>query len=124
MKTFGYEVALYAPGATQCASAAVGNTTTGCGIPTGINNNPSYLDVLPSLQIRYSLGQDSDIRAVVARGVARPDPYQLVPYVTEDDDGDTVAVCNPSLRPDHAVNYDLLYERFLHPLGIVQAGFF
>jgi TonB-dependent receptor len=122
MDTFGYLVKLYAPGASQCASVPFG--ATGCGVPTGVPNNPSYLDVLPSVQLRYGLTPDSNLRAVFARGVARPDPYQLVPYVTEDDDGDSVAAGNPSLKPEHANNYDLLYENFLRPLGMIQAGVF
>jgi TonB-dependent receptor len=68
---------------------------------------------------------------VYSRGVARPDPYQLTPYVTEDDtvattgvSNGTVLVGNPSLRPEHANNYDLLYESYLRPLGLFQAGFF
>jgi TonB-dependent receptor len=63
---------------------------------------------------------------VYSRGVARPDPYQLVPYVTEDDSASpaTVGIGNPSLRPEHANNYDLLYETYLHPLGMIQGGFF
>jgi len=56
--------------------------------------------------------------------VARPDPYQLVPYVTADASAATAAIGNPSLHPEHANNYDLLYERFLHPLGMIQGGFF
>ena len=31
---------------------------------------------------------------------------------------------NPALKPEHANNYDLLYERYLNPTGIIQAGFF
>jgi TonB-dependent receptor len=31
---------------------------------------------------------------------------------------------NSDLKPAHANNYDLLYERYLNPAGIVQAGFF
>ena len=30
----------------------------------------------------------------------------------------------PTLKPAHANNYDLLYERYLNPAGILQAGFF
>ena len=122
MNTFGYLVTLFAAGSAQCG----GPTNTGCGIPTGMANNPSYLDVLPSLQVRYQLDGNSDLRAVIARGVARPDPYQLVPYVTEDDSTTpaTIAVGNPSLRPEHAMNYDLLYEKYLQSLGMIQAGFF
>jgi TonB-dependent receptor len=91
-----------------------------------VNNNPSYIDLLPSVQFRYGLTKDSALRAVYSRGVARPDPYQLVPYVTEDSTASptTVLIGNPGLRPEHANNYDLLYENYLQPLGLIQAGFF
>jgi TonB-dependent receptor len=35
-----------------------------------------------------------------------------------------VLIGNPNLRPEHANNYDVLYEYYLRPLGIVQGGFF
>ena len=52
------------------------------------------------------------LRAVYSRGIARPDPGQLVPYETEDQTASPVALAigNPSLKPEHANNYDLLYE--------------
>jgi TonB-dependent receptor len=92
----------------------------------GVNNNPAYIDLLPSVQLRYGLTPDSALRFVASRGVARPDPYQLVPYVTEDSTASPIAVTigNPALRPEHANNYDLLYEKYLQPLGLIQAGFF
>jgi TonB-dependent receptor len=104
------------------AAPAAGN----CYVFAGINNNPTYIDLLPSVQLRYGLTKDSALRAVYARGVARPDPYQLVPYVTEDSTASptTVLIGNPGLRPEHANNYDLLYENYLRPLGLIQAGFF
>jgi TonB-dependent receptor len=127
MDTAGYNVTLFGAGDTHCANP------TGCGLATPAINNPSYLDVLPSVQLRYSLTHDSVLRAVYSRGIARPDPGQLVPYVTADDsgnagttsvNGEVVSVGNPSLKPEHANNYDLLYERYLHPLGMFQAGGF
>lgn len=132
MNTSGYELAwtstVTASGASAAQPTACANaTTTGhtnCYVLTQVNNNPSYIDVLPSVQLRYALTPDSNLRAVYARGVARPDPYQLVPYVTADASAATAAIGNPSLRPEHANNYDLLYERFLHPLGMIQGGFF
>jgi TonB-dependent receptor len=36
----------------------------------------------------------------------------------------TVTQGNNTLRPEHANNYDLLYEHYLTPFGLVQAGFF
>jgi len=127
MNTLGHTLCYYSnlAGAKTCGLTAY----TGSGEQWVINtskNNPSYLDILPSVQLRYALNPNSALRAVYARGVARPDPYQLVPYVTEDSTASpvTASVGNPSLRPEHANNYDLLYETSLHPLGMIQAGFF
>jgi TonB-dependent receptor len=120
MDTLGYNVTLYPAGSPNCALA------TGCGVPVPTHNNPSYVDALPSLSLRYALDNQSSLRLVYARGVARPDAYQLVPYLTEDDSTNpaTIAQGNPNLKPEHANNYDLLYERYLNPAGIIQAGFF
>ena len=122
--TFGYNLTFYSP--TPETGVCAPGVTKACYTFVGVSNNPSYLDVLPSVQIRYSLTPDSNLRAVYARGVARPDPYQLVPYVTEDTTASptSVLIGNPALRPERANNYDLLYENFLRPLGLVQAGFF
>ncbi|MGA1983757.1 MAG: TonB-dependent receptor [Acidobacteriaceae bacterium] len=140
MTTFGYNLTFFGtyssktgaysggsasvtcPNNSAPAAPAAGN----CYVFAGVNNNPSYVDLLPSVQARYSLTPNSALRAVVSRGVARPDPYQLVPYVTEDSTASPIAVTigNPALRPEHANNYDLLYENYLRPLGLIQAGFF
>jgi TonB-dependent receptor len=120
MNTLGYNVTLYPASSSNCPTA------TGCGVPVPVQNNPSYVDILPSLSLKYALDNESSLRAVFARGVSRPDAYQLVPYVTEDDSTNppTIAEGNPRLKPEHANNYDLLYERYLNPAGILQAGFF
>jgi len=85
-----------------------------------------YWDPLPSIQLRYALTQDSDIRAVYGRGISRPNPYDMVPYVTLDNSTNplTVSVGNPNLKPEHANDYDLLFEQYLKPFGLLQAGFF
>jgi TonB-dependent receptor len=128
--TFGYNLTFYGTSGkagTPCASSPNAPAAgTSCYTAVGTNNNPSYIDVLPSVEARYALTTNSALRGVVSRGVARPDPYQLVPYVTEDSTASPIAVSigNPSLRPEHANNYDVLYEDYLQPLGLVQAGFF
>ncbi len=122
MRTSGYNVTLYPANDKHCGSSP----NTGCGVPVPVANNPSYIDFLPSMQMRYRITQDSAIRAVYSRGIARPDGYQLVPYITEDSTASPIAVSigNPALKPEHANSYDLLYENFLHPLGMIQAGVF
>ena len=127
MDTLGHTLCYYSnlAGAKTCGLTSY----TGSGeqwVVNAVRNNPSYLDVLPDVQLRYALTPNSSLRGVYARGVARPTPYLLVPYVTEDSTASpiSVSVGNPSLRPEHANNYDLLYETSLHPLGLIQAGFF
>lgn len=85
-----------------------------------------YWDPLPSVQLRYHLTDNSDLRAVYGRGISRPNPYDMVPYVTVDQSTHpyTVSVGNPNLKPEHANNYDVLYERYLKPYGELQGGFF
>jgi TonB-dependent receptor len=129
--TFGYNLTFYPTTKTETSSGLpcptpLPTSPTGCYTAIGVNNNPTYIDLLPSVQMRYALTPNSAIRAVYSRGVARPDPYQLVPYITEDSTASPIAVTigNPSLRPEHANNYDVLYENYLRPLGLIQAGFF
>ena len=138
--TFGYNLTFfgtYVPSSQTYSGGSSNSLCSGdkapvapapgnCYTYTGINNNPGYVDLLPSVQLRYNLTRDAAIRGVYARGVARPDPYQLVPYVTEDSTSSPISVLigNPGLRPEHANNYDLLFEQYLQPLGLVQGGFF
>jgi len=86
-----------------------------------------YLDVLPSASLRFALDKDSDLRIVYGRGLSRPDPSDItqavsVPVKTQNPN--TVSVGNPNLKDEHANNYDILYERSLSSLGLIQAGYF
>jgi TonB-dependent receptor len=93
---------------------------------TPVPASTRYWDPLPSVQLRYRITDDSDIRAVYARAISRPNPYDMVPYVTLDNSTNplTVSVGNPNLKPEHANDYDVLYEHYLKPYGEFQAGFF
>ncbi|MGD0547316.1 MAG: TonB-dependent receptor, partial [Terracidiphilus sp.] len=112
IKTTGYQV--------------ITNSDGSWGGTTPVNGTKSYLDVLPSVQAKYSLDQNSDLRASYGRGIARPDPQDLIPYITLDTSGSPYleGIGNPNLIPEHANNFDLLYEKYLTPLGLIQAGFF
>ena len=88
----------------------------------------SYIDVLPSVSLRMRLDSknDSALRFVYARGLSRPDPVFLTTATNIDNSTTppTVTIGNPALKPEHANNIDVLYERYLTPLGSIQAGFF
>ena len=107
---------------TTNADGSYGGTTPQTG-------GTSYVDPLPSVQVRYTLDNNSDIRAVYGRGISRPDPYQLVPYVVFTVQGgpsgdNLVQVGNTSLVAEHANDYDLLYEKYLPSVGMIEAGYF
>ena len=95
-----------------------------------LRRESSYLDPLPSAQVRFALWQDSAIRVSYGRGIARPNFGDLPPtfditnVIPNQPNGQSVGFGNPNLKPTHANNYDLLYEQDLKPLGLLQAGLF
>ncbi len=107
---------------TTNADGSYGGTTPQYG-------SGSYVNPLPSVQLRYSIDSSSDIRAVYGRGISRPDPYQLVPYNVFTSGGapsgsDLITIGNPALVAEHANDYDLLYEKYLPSVGMIEAGYF
>jgi TonB-dependent receptor len=93
------------------------------------HGSESYVNPLPSVQLRYTIDSSSDVRTVYGRGISRPDPYQLVPYSIYSLGGavggdDLLQVGNPALVAEHANDFDLLYERYLPNIGLLQGGYF
>jgi TonB-dependent receptor len=99
------------------------NGTTVPGAPP-VAKNGSYLDVLPSASLRYAFTPSSGLRLVYGRGLSRPDFSDLVSFATIAPGGvrTTSSIGNPNLKAEHADNIDLLYERSLRPVGLLQAG--
>jgi TonB-dependent receptor len=93
---------------------------------TPVTGSGSYVNPLPSLQLRYKIDGDSDIRAVYGRGISRPDPYQLVPYIVEDQSTTpyTITIGNTGLVAEHANDFDVLYERYFKSVGMLEGGYF
>lgn len=83
---------------------------------TGKNGNVSYLDILPSLHLRYTLSEKENLRFSYFKGISRPGYFELVPasfpgeYFTEQG--------NFRLKHTQADNIDLRYELF--PSGSEQ----
>lgn len=87
----------------------------------------SYVVPLPSVQARWMVSSMTAIRAVYSRGISRPNPYDLAPYILDngaDGGNPRYSIGNPREQPTHANNYDLLLEQELRPFGVIQAGFF
>jgi TonB-dependent receptor len=95
------------------------------GNPTAspLNQTNSYVDPLPSVQVRYRLTDAAAIRASYGRGIARPD-FGDLPPTFDPTNAPRISVGNPNLKTTHSNNFDLLYEQSLKPVGLIQAGFF
>ncbi len=88
--------------------------------------NGSYFDALPSGEVRYAIKPDTGIRFAYSRGLARPNFGDLAPYLSLDVAGgrNTSSIGNPNLKATHADNFDVLFEQYLKPLGLIQAGYY
>jgi len=91
---------------------------------TPLHVNSTRVDPLPSAELRYRTTSDSDIRFAYGRGVARPQFGDLAPSLTVDDANKRISVGNPALKATHADNFDVLFEEYLKPIGLLQGGFF
>ncbi len=99
-----------------------GNTSTSSTVTS--TTKGSYLDVLPSASIRYAITPSDGIRLVYGRGLSRPQFSDLVSFASVSPGGvrTNTSLGNPNLKAEHADNVDLLYERSLKPIGLLQAG--
>jgi len=89
-------------------------------------SSESYVVPLPSVQARWQVAPLTAIRANYSRGLAPPNPYDLVPYVLDNGPGNVprYSIGTPNEQPTRANNYDLLLEQELRPFGVIQAGYF
>jgi TonB-dependent receptor len=103
---------------------------TGPAVITTVPGSQDYLDLFPSVQLRYATSPSSDFRFAVTRAIARPNYSDIAPHLT----GEECASCarkfnnlssgNPNLKPQHAWNFDALYEDYLPSSGIISGGVF
>ncbi len=83
-----------------------------------------YMNVLPSLHLRYAYDDRINFRLAVTQSLARPDYYDLVPYIISNSDDEEYKFGNPELDPAFSTNIDLMGEYYFSSVGIVSAGFF
>jgi TonB-dependent receptor len=97
-----------------------------------LSKNFSYVNTLPSAELRIGLWSDSALRLAYGRGIARPQFGDLAPSLSltissqtpGPNAGNTSSIGNPNLKATFSNNYDLLFEQYLKPLGLFTTGFF
>jgi hypothetical protein len=90
----------------------------------GANGSVNYFDVLPSLNLKYSLDDKQDLRFAYYSAISRPNFYELIPHSVGDPDADYNEVGNPYLKRITSNNLDLRYELFPHGLDQLLVGAF
>ncbi|HXM39207.1 MAG TPA: TonB-dependent receptor [Gemmatimonadales bacterium] len=120
------------------AGHSLSTPTDSAGTPTGpdvlqpVSGTKAYTDLFPSVQLRYAVDPETNIRLAVTRGISRPNYPDLAPNQS----GNTCATCanqpslsgfttgNPNLKAQYAWNYDLLAAHYLTTVGVISGGVF
>ena len=77
---------------------------------TESEGDQNYVDILPSVHIKYRIHEDANLRFSYGRSINRPGFFEIVPYTILNEDYDEKG--NPGLEHTVADNLDLRYEFF------------
>lgn len=86
--------------------------------------NSAFDGFFPSLNLKYSLSQSTNLRAAVTRSLSRPGYYDLVPWQEIEPRRKRMKIGNPDLDQATSTNYDFLFEHYLNSLGLISGGVF
>lgn len=82
-------------------------------------------DLLPSVNLIYSMGDNMNIRLAGSRTIARPTMREMSPFSTYDFIGGALISGNPNLDRSLVYNVDLRWEWFVRPGEIIAvSGFY
>lgn len=87
----------------------------------------SYTDLFPSLNLKYAVKRDLQLRGAVTTSIGRPNYTNLASFVTVDTSSPATPVLtlgNPALKPYRAVNLDATVEYYPAKGSILSAGLF
>ncbi len=84
----------------------------------------SYRDYFPSLHAKFDLTRSLVARASYSTGIGRPNFSSIVPNTTVDHTLLRVQTNNVGLEPQYADNYDLSFEYYFEPAGLVSVSGF
>ncbi len=79
---------------------------------------------LPMIHLKYQLTRMTNLRFAVTRTLARPNYFDLVPYLSIDPDGRDLRQGDPDLKTTEAWNLDIMGEHYFTGIGVASGGFF
>ncbi|REE00470.1 TonB-dependent receptor [Marinoscillum furvescens] len=89
-----------------------------------ISNSDSYVNLLPGVHFKYDANENLIVRAAWTNSLARPNYFDLVPYVDNRVEDEELFLGNPELQPTTSMNFDLMVENYYKSVGLISAGYF
>jgi TonB-dependent receptor len=89
-----------------------------------VTSDNSYTEWLPQFHLVYKTGQESQLRAALTRTLARPNFEDMAPWRLVNLEDREAELGNPDLNVTTAWNVDLMWEKYMEPIGIISAGVF
>lgn len=84
----------------------------------------SYLNVLPSILLKYNINDDFKIRGSFTETLSRPKYSALIPNVNINRKDNELTLGNPELKPTTSYNFDLSADYYFKSVGLVSVGIF
>lgn len=84
----------------------------------------SYLNILPSVLLKYNVNEDFKIRGSFTETLSRPKYSALIPNVNINNKDNELTLGNPELKPTTSFNFDLSTEYYFKSVGLVSIGIY
>ena len=91
--------------------------------PTDDHKN-NYTNLLPSLLLKYKIGQDGNVRASYTKTLSRPKYSALVANKSFKLSDEEATIGDPNTKPTTSDNFDLSVDYYFKSVGLVSAGVF
>ncbi len=79
---------------------------------------------MPMIHTKWLIERMTSARFAVTRTMARPNYWDLVPYLSINPDREELRSGNPELEVTSSWNYDLMTEHYFVGVGVASGGFF
>lgn len=89
-----------------------------------VTGGTTYDFLLPQFQLKYSLDENTNLRASGTYSYARPNFSEIIPAQEANLEDRALTLGNAELVPVSAINLDLLAERYFGNVGIISGGVF
>lgn len=83
-----------------------------------------YTNLLPSILLRYKLGNEGNIRASYTMTISRPKYSALIANKTINIADEEAEIGDPYTKPSKSHNFDLSFDYYFKSIGLVSLGLF